>query len=256
MNKENGESNAIGKRGLSGSTLKLIAIVTMLIDHTAAVILEPLLHYQNGVIIKDNLYLADQIMRATGRIAFPIFCFLLVEGFFYTKSRVKYAIRLTVFAIISEVPFDLAFTKQAFYMSYQNVFFTLLIGLLMMMGIQYGRDHILPRITKGRNICALLMQTVIFLLAAVLADVLRTDYGFWGIIAIFVMYILRFNRLYMCLCEALYFMSFEAPTVVLSFLPIFFYNGKRGLNLKYIFYVFYPAHLLILSGIYMLYFIK
>ncbi len=249
------QTNKTSKIGFSGSTLKIIAIVTMLIDHIGAAIIETMNIYDSsGHIINQNLYIADRITRAIGRLAFPIFCFLLVEGFFYTHSRVKYAIRLAIFALISEIPFDLAFTKQPLYLEYQNVFFTLLIGMLMMMAIQYVRDNILPKITKGKNMVALLLQTVIFLAAAYLATLLRTDYNFWGITAIFLMYILRFSRLYMCLCESLFFMSFEFPTAIISFLPIYYYNGKRGLKIKYFFYIFYPAHLLILYGIYLLYF--
>ncbi len=243
------------KIGFSGSTLKIIAIVTMLIDHIGAAIIETMnIFDSSGHIINQNLYIADLIMRRVGRLAFPIFCFLLVEGFFYTHSRVKYAIRLAIFVLISEIPFDLAFYKQVFYIEHQNVFFTLLIGLLMMMAIQYVRDKILPKVMRGRNIVALISQTIIFLAAAYLATLLRTDYSFWGITAIFVMYILRFSRLYMCLCESLFFMSFEFPTAIISFLPIYFYNGKRGLKMKYFFYIFYPAHLLILYGIYILWF--
>ena len=255
-NRMNNATNKIPKtdgRGLSGSTLKIIAIVSMLIDHIGAVILQPLLHYQGNEIVHDNLFTAYVSLRYIGRLAFPIFCFLLVEGFFYTHNRVKYAIRLGIFALISEIPFDLAFYKQFPYNRHQNVFMTLLIGLLMMMAIQYVRDSIIPKVMRGKNMLALLLQTVIFIAAGYLASILHTDYSFWGIIAIFVMYILRFNRLYMCLLEAMYFLAFEV-TAAISFIPIYFYNGKRGLKLKYFFYVFYPAHLLILYGIYILYF--
>lgn len=241
------------KRGLSGATLKWIAIITMLIDHTAAVIIEPMLSIENGIIQTTNSTLIPvyYVMRLIGRIAFPIFCFLLVEGFFHTRSRVKYAIRLGVFALVSEIPFDLGFYKQLPYNGHQNVFLTLLIGLLMMMAMQYMRDNLYPKITRGRNAVALLTQGLVFVAAAALATVLHTDYEAWGIIAILLMYVLHFNKLYMCLLNALFFLLFEV-TAAISFIPIWFYNGKRGMQMKYFFYVFYPAHLLILYAIYQL----
>ena len=97
---------------LSGSSLKIIAILSMVIDHFAASIL------YNGILLPAapisqgspywNLYLVYRAMRTIGRIAFPIFCFLLVEGFFYTSNRKKYALRMLVFALLSEFPFDFA----------------------------------------------------------------------------------------------------------------------------------------------------
>ena len=98
------------KTGISNSTLKLIAITTMLIDHIGAVILEPIIiqSYRNGGMTGGNLLQINNFMRLfIGRMAFPIFCFLLVEGFTRTRNVWKYAGRLLVFAVVSEVPFDL-----------------------------------------------------------------------------------------------------------------------------------------------------
>ena len=125
--------------GISGSTLKIIALVTMLTDHIGAAIIEPVLiqkaermHIQWGsysdlILIDKTLGTAYIAMRYIGRIAFPIFCFLLVEGFLHTRNVRRYAFRLFLFALISEIPFDLAFHHQLFCMDYQNVFFTLFI---------------------------------------------------------------------------------------------------------------------------------
>ena len=68
------------------------------------------------------IYYADMIMRAIGRISFPIFCFLLIEGFMHTHDVKKYALNLGIFALVSEIPFDLAFAGKPFYLDYQNVF--------------------------------------------------------------------------------------------------------------------------------------
>lgn len=143
------------KKGITGSTLKLIAIFTMLIDHTAATIIERTLMARgmgnlnasdtqaamNFFLNNAFLYYLDIIMRLIGRIAFPIFCFLLVEGFLHTHNKFKYAIRLAVFALISDIPFDLAFKNKPFDFSYQNVFFTLFIALLVLVGFEAVRER-------------------------------------------------------------------------------------------------------------------
>ena len=106
----------VKQQGISGYWLKLIAVISMLIDHTSAVILEQI----------PGLEAPAFFMRIIGRAAFPIYCFLLVEGFYHTRSRAKYAGRLFLFALISEVPFDLAFSRRMWDFSSNNVFFTLL----------------------------------------------------------------------------------------------------------------------------------
>lgn len=116
-------------RGLDATTIKIIAIVGMLIDHVGATIIERLLYDYN---VLEPLYYA---MRIIGRISFPIFCFFIVEGFVHTRCRWKYALRLLVFAIVSEIPFDMAIYKEFFYFKYQNVYFTLLFGLLVIWAI-------------------------------------------------------------------------------------------------------------------------
>ena len=116
----------VKQQGISGYWLKVIAVVSMLIDHTSAVILEQISGLENPAFL----------MRIIGRLAFPIYCFLLVEGFYHTRSRAKYAGRLFLFALISEVPFDLAFSRRMCDFSSSNVFFTLLFGLLVIWGVE------------------------------------------------------------------------------------------------------------------------
>ncbi|NLG02851.1 MAG: hypothetical protein GX567_03310, partial [Clostridia bacterium] len=116
-------SEHVVSKGIPGSTLKIIAIITMLIDHIAAVVLADYLSI-------DGIRTIYKIMRSIGRLGFPIFCFLLVEGFMHTRDIKRYARNLGLFALISEVPFDLAFKHKLIYLDYQNVFFTLFLSLL------------------------------------------------------------------------------------------------------------------------------
>lgn len=231
-------------RGISGSTIKIIAIITMFIDHTAAIVL-------HSIICKlpefdSTLYKVYLIMRDIGRIGFPCFCFLLIEGFMYTRNRAKYAIRLALFAIISEVPFDLAFNKKVLEFTYQNVFFTLLIGLLTITVL----DAIIHK-AKWNKVFKIVLGIVVFVAGLKLAKVLKTDYDAIGVLTITVMYFLRKNK-NACMyggCMALTIPMIQEAYAFLGMIPIAFYNGTRGLKMKYFFYIFYPAHLLILAGI-------
>lgn len=225
---------------LSGSTLKIIAIITMLIDHIGAFVLVNMLHYSNGTLVQDEIFTLYVISRNIGRISFPIFCFLLVEGFVHTKNVKEYAMRLMIFAFISEIPFDLALSGKRFNPFGQNVFFTLWIGLLVLIGLKKCETFDKKWKIYGGRLLALMLGSFASLL-------LSTDYQIHGIISIAVIYLFRYNKTYQALAGACTFLW--EPTAVLGFIPIYFYNGKRGLNMKYIFYGFYPVHLLILYAI-------
>lgn len=252
---ERGKEIMQKKIGISGSTLKIIAVVCMLLDHTAAVLLGYMLiksgiysvedisfSYIKELIQADSIgwvYLAYQIMRRVlGRLAFPVYCFLLIEGFEKTKNRVKYAGRLFLFALISEIPFNLAFSGKVFYSPYQNVFFTLFIGLLMiwvMEGVEKRWKSLLPKLTGW---------ILAFLAAAVLSEKINCDYDVYGMIAIALLFLFRKNKAEQIIAGCVAFLwEITAP---LAFIFIALYNGKRGMKLKYFFYIFYPAHLLAL----------
>lgn len=223
------------KFGLSGSTLKIIAIVTMFIDHAGATVVRGMMRIpavQNNPLTASRVSDLYSLMRDIGRIAFPIFCFLLVEGFLHTRDVKKYASRLFLFALISEIPFDFALKPGWFYPAKQNVYFTLLIGLLVLWGVT---------VCCGRSVLQILIMTS-GLLAAWL---LKTDYSYKGVFLIEVLYVMRFSRLYQCLGGAAA-ISWEIPAPA-AFLPVYFYNGKRGISLKYFFYWFYPVHLILLG---------
>lgn len=245
------------RRGLSGSTIKLIAIFTMLIDHTGAAVLGRMLmqanipstgsesEYIEWLSAHATLYYSYIVMRFIGRIAFPIFCFLLVEGFQKTHDVKKYAFRLGLFALISEVPFDLAFKNKTLEFTYQNVYFTLFFGLLCMMVL----DAIQKRVKVTSPVANVLLHIVlgaldILAFCYIAEEIFHTDYGWIGIVCIMVLYLLRNKKPWMIAGGCISFCwELTAP---LAFIPIGFYNGERGLKLKYVFYVFYPLHLIIL----------
>ena len=110
---------------LSGAWLKLIAIISMLIDHVNKALI-----YPNLVSNAGTLTVVSNLFDIIGRIAFPLFCFLLVEGYFKTRSRKKYLMNLLIFGVISEVPFDMFTTASFFNMNWNNVMFTLAFVLI------------------------------------------------------------------------------------------------------------------------------
>lgn len=243
------------KKGISGSTLKWIALFSMLIDHSAYVLIVPILvgngiysvadsslAYITELIRQGNVgwyYLAYQIMRRIiGRLAFPIYCYCLVEGLGRTKSRAKYAGRLAILAVLSEVPFDLAFYQTTLEINNQNVFFTLLLGFLMMWGMEK-----LPELTKNAWLNGL-GQMILFFGAGFVAEWISCDYGFKGIIALMMLYLFRYRRGLQILAGCIAFIW--EPGALLAFLPVGLYNGTKGKQNKLFFYGFYPVHLLVL----------
>ncbi len=217
---------------LSGSALKTIALVCMIIDHLAAYL--PGRFSEVLFTVGSRTITPYRVMRWIGRIAFPIYCFLLVEGLFHTRNRKKYALRLLIFAVISEIPWNLVHTMKLTY-SGQNVFFTLFLGCLaLMLYERFSGDRI------KQAICLLGLMVVSLILSA--------DYGITGYCLIILMYALRENRL----LQAVVGCSVLSSTWIagLAFIPINLYNGERGFIkgrvLQYCYYAIYPVHLLIL----------
>ena len=249
-----------GKRGLSSAVLKNIAVVTMLIDHIGAVIMARVL-IQNGLYAamvsqeaydawmgqNSGVYGIYLAMRIIGRLAFPIYCFLLAEGLQRTHNVKRYLGRMLLFALISEIPFDLAFSGRLWNMQYQNVFFTLFIGLMVIAGLRLV-DQRLSGPETWRKLAGVGLYAVIIVAGSVLALVLKTDYSFKGILAITVLYLFRSRRKAQIWAGVIAFLLMDGMEMIaaLSFLLIWFYNGARGRQNKYFFYFFYPAHLLLL----------
>ncbi len=200
--------------------LKLFALVTMIIDHTGAV-----------------LFPQFRWMRYVGRMAFPIYAFLISEGYVHTRNVKRYLIRLAVFALASEVPYDLAFNDGISYIKDTNVFFTLFFGLLALVLIDYFTYNTV-------------LQCACVLSLSVLAQYMVSDYRFIGVCLIVVFYLYR-DRLPLKLVGAsnalIPFSSWIEGMALCSMIPVCLYNNKPGrIRLKYFFYLIYPVHLLIL----------
>lgn len=206
---------------MTSFAIKLTALIAMFIDHTGDVFAR-----QSGLYIW---------MRGIGRLAFPIYCFLLVEGYHHTADVRKYLGRLGVFAVISEIPFDLCFEGKLMDATHQNVYFTLFLGLLMLV--------ILERIPE---IPLKLVVATVFCLAA---QELHCDYRYIGILMIiFFEYYRRivvmrdFTQL---MCNIRFSTALQGFGIF-ALIPIHLYNGKKGPSMKYFFYAAYPVHLLII----------
>ena len=228
---------------ITGTVLKVIACFSMLIDHIGASCLKEGILTVPGIglsysVIK-RIYITYRIFRLFGRLAFPIYCFLLTEGFRYTSNLKHYTFRMLLFAFFSELPFDMAFYRTPFYPQHQNVYWTLFLGLLSLSFLQKF---------SGQNDRLLRIFSVGACMAA--AQLLNTDYGAFGVGLIAVLYELRESRKGQCFAGAL-LTSFEI-TAPVAFLPVLFYNGSRGRcskRLKLAFYFFYPIHLTLLAVI-------
>ena len=248
---------------LSGNQLKLIAALCMLIDHVTKVFYESLAFrvinpgLQAGLFTLESLqpvHLIYDLLCGIGAIAFPVFAFAFVEGFQHTRSKARYLGRLTLFALLSELPFDMTFFYGysrgkpiwPWYPWHQNVFFTFalaLCALWLMEAIQK-----LPSKPLSILLQALTVAGVCFLAE----EVIRCDYGGFGVFLMIAAWLLRKNRtlqvLGMLLAKLLIDPYYELPSIFFSLVLILLYNGKRGKrNLKQFFYGFYPFHIAVIG---------
>ena len=213
----------------SGSVLKIIAIVSMVIDHCA-------------YFLMDNNSTLYEAMRCVGRIAFPVFAFLIAEGFAYTHNRKRYFTRLLVFAVISEVSWYLLNGADGTH----NVMFTLALGVVAL--------AVLEKLKENSVLCGIAILSI-----AYLATWSGVEYEWRGILMILVFNLLRnqndnlpfpYGRMMQLLCAFPLMMHYGSIGALLACMTIFLYDGARGFikgNVaKYGFYAFYPVHLLLI----------
>lgn len=242
------------KFGMTGTWLKLIAVTTMFIDHIGAGIIEIWLYgnwYSFPEDYRQKMEMVDGVLRAIGRIAFPIFCYMLVEGFLHTRNVKKYGLRLFVVGLISEIPFDYLFANDIFNLYHNNVMWELLLGLLVLNSISYVEQ--LNINNKVKN-----LQIMLVLLVGMLIGYFTAlDYGAGGICCIAAMYmwngterIQRVKAFAVGVLVLVVTFGLKEAWAFLGLIPMYFYNGTRGADNKAIrlfFYLFYPVHIILLG---------
>ena len=231
---------------INSNVLKILAVLLMVIDHVG------------GAIFTGN-----QVLRMIGRLSFPIFAFLIAEGAANTSNLSRYKKRLFIFAILSEIPYDLVFYNKVFFLYAQNIMFTLLLGVLCINEMEKLKNNYEVKVT--------VVSTLKILFYCVISVIGFADYNIYGVLTIMMFYIFRNIKfgwigqvLGLFLLYVVYYhtnnvlalnvlgldLIFPVQGLCILALPlIWLYNGKRGNKnkiLQYGFYAFYPVHLLVL----------
>ncbi len=228
-------------------TLKIIAIICMTIDHIGACLGTT---YYNGNYYLSGLMSIDTytLLRIIGRIAFPIFCYLIVEGLFYTKDVFAYVLRLLIFALFSQIPFSLLTRGEALSFSKNlNVFFTLAIGLITISGMEYCKTCCKKNIVN-KPMCVFL-DMVAVVCAVSFADTINCDYAGYGIVVIVIFYVLKDRPFLITLGLLLATLAMSEMMelfALIAMIPILLHNHQKGPSMKYVFYSYYPVHMLII----------
>lgn len=259
------------KNGLRSDVIKIIAMLCMLIDHTGVCLSERLYVYILDAKLAYMILEIGKLFRIVGRIAFPIFCYQLVVGFFYTKNKKKHIIYLAIFALISEIPFNLLDSFSVSDPGYQNVMFTLLVGMLVLCAIDKIYDYSVNSGYYNNTKDKVLLYsaaTLIVLAASLLVELTHTDYGAKGVILVVLFYIMfKSDNFSLYMVAVLFLIEVAIVTyfrggginrvityceteafALLAFPIIALDNGKRrgGNILKWFGYMFYPCHMLLL----------
>ena len=241
------DSSASKNFELTAAVLHIIAMTLMLMDHLWATLLP-----------------AREWLTCAGRVAFPIFAFMAVEGYFHTRSFKKYILRMLLFAVLSEIPFDLMYGGTWFYPVHQNVLWTFLLGLLGVWLMEQVRK-------KGKTWMYLLVCVLVVPAGLVLGTLCMVDYYGAGVLTVFVFYFLHGRKWWCFLGQlaALYWLNVELlgglmypvqlfgmefelcqqGLALLALIPIWLYRGRQGYRSKpfqYLCYAFYPVHMLLL----------
>ena len=241
------DSSASKNFELTAAVLHIIAMTLMLMDHLWATLLP-----------------AREWLTCAGRVAFPIFAFMAVEGYFHTRSFKKYILRMLLFAVLSEIPFDLMYGGAWFYPVHQNVLWTFLLGLLGVWLMEQVRK-------KGKTWMYLLVCVLVVPAGLVLRTLCMVDYYGVGVLTVFVFYFLHGRKWWCFLGQlaALYWLNVELlgglmypvqlfgmefelcqqGLALLALIPIWLYRGRQGYHSKpfqYLCYAFYPVHMLLL----------
>lgn len=236
------------KIGINALTLHILAMLLMVCDHAWATVIS-----------------GQAWLTAVGRLAFPIFAFMLAEGFRRTRNVKRYALRLLVLALLSEIPFDLMYGATVFYPFHQNVIWTFLIALLCMWAISSVHRH-------GKFLPTVLICLITATAGYLAGRLLMTDYGGEGVLTVLLFYLFPSETWRQKLCQTLGMIGLncillaslvvpvslfghmlelpEQGLALLALIPIWLYNGKQGCHsrcTRLVCYGFYPVHMLILA---------
>ena len=217
---------------LDGTMLKIIAMVSMVFDHVG------------------DMFFPDLLWpRMIGRLAMPLFSFCIAEGYIHTRDKNKYLLRMGIFALVSEVPFDLAFEGKLLNPGHQNIMLTFFLAILALrlFDLIRGARKESGKYSAGKTILGILAV----LAMAGISLAVRADYHMFAVIAVFLFYLFKDTKNYIRSCVGVAFLALTRTvgyycTTGLSLIPLLLYNGKKGKGLKWLFYVFYPGHLLLL----------
>ena len=219
---------------MTAFTIKLLAILSMAIDHVAVV------------------YGLHPGLRVPGRLAFPLFVFLIADSCRHTRSLDKFLLRLGLFALLSETPFDLAFNNEINFFANTNVFYTFFLGVLCV--------YVYRQLQQTALLPVLPLPIIGLMLAA---EWLSSDFGAIGVLFVFLMALAAGRKILQLGIILLASFALYLPAILITnfaFLQVYillgsliaigiaaFANGQRGPNVKWPFYLFYPGHLLLLA---------
>ena len=219
-------------RILDGTMLKIIAMISMVFDHVG------------------DMFFPDLLWPIMiGRLAMPIFSFCIAEGYIHTRDKNKYLLRMGIFALVSEVPFDLAFEGKL-NLTHQNIMVTFFLAILALKFfdlIRGEKNEETGKYSAGK----ILIGTLAVIAMAVVALLVKADYTVFAVIAVFLFYVLKDVGKFFRTGAGVAFLAATRTvgyycTTGLSIIPLLLYNGKKGRGLKWLFYAFYPGHLLLL----------
>lgn len=219
---------------LNGAQLKYIAFGSMLIDHINKALIWPNL---NG----GALALISSIFDVIGRIAFPLFSFFIVEGFFRTHDKKKYLLHLIIFAFISEIPYDMFSSRVILEFRLNNVLFSLALSLITI----WILDEFRKRFEEKLGRLWLLISIPLLIVMFFVSNFVSGDYDFHAILTAFVFYILYNRPVAGAICA--YLTIIKEVWSILGFGLTILYNGEKGRQNKLFNYLFYPVHLFILG---------
>ena len=220
---------------LNGAQLKYIAFGSMLIDHINKALIWPNLEGEGA------LQFISSIFDVIGRIAFPLFSFFIVEGFFRTHDKKKYLLNLLFFAVISEIPYDMFSSKVILEFRLNNVLFSLALSLISIWILDEFRKRYEEKLGKAWILFSIPLLFVMFFVS----NFVSGDYDFHAILTAFVFYLLYDRPIAGAICA--YLTIVKEVWSILGFGLTILYNGEKGKQNKIFNYLFYPVHLFILG---------